>query len=144
MTQSYFCSVLLRRRKKSSTMQFPSHFKVMNNVVPCQAFLCVVLVGSHLLGRQEVVVLGYQHAPSSVKTCKHLLSMCVGERTWRQQSEVQSYDTIRRWQWANSWGLGNWGFNYEVEKISSFLLAIGLYWMAQIYLYSEKLMPYWW
>lgn len=35
---------------------------------------------------------------------------------------------------SDAWGLGDWGLNYEVETGSSFLLAIGLYWMVQIYL----------
>lgn len=49
--------------------------------------------------------------------------MCVGERTMTQ-SEGGS----------DAWGLGDWGLNYEVETGSSFLLAIGLYRMVQIYL----------
>lgn len=95
--RSCFCNFLLRRGKKSYAMHVSSHFRIMNNVVLRQAFF-MVLVGSHLLGRRKGDILGPQPAPRSVKTCKHLWPVCLGKRTRRQKSGVQSYDTIRGWQ----------------------------------------------
>lgn len=107
--RSCFCNFHLRRGKKSYAMHVSSHFRVMNNVVLRQAFF-MVLLGSRLLGRREGDILGPQPAPRSVKTCKHLWPMCVWERTWRQQSGVLSYDTIRGWQWC----LRPWWLRFEL------------------------------